>query len=136
MDSATLQGFLLGLVTAAALGFVFQRLLFHLNKAHAVGEKQKAIVETRQSPLQVFWEALKGLVMFVALMAGLYFVNTRLVPTFPAEIARVLSTLIWLILLYAGVKFLLPSLTKGVPLLLRLALIALVLYIAYRLATP
>ena len=136
MDKATLQGFIWGLLSAAALGFVFQRLLFHMGKAHAAGQKQKAVVETKQTPLQVLWEAIKGLILFAALMAGLYLLNTRVVPTLPADIARVLSTLIWVVLLYAGVKFLVPSLTKGVPFILRVALIALVLYIAYRLATP
>ena len=136
MDRLTLQGFIVGFITAGVLGLALQYLLLHMAKVHAFGKKQGVYLETKQSPLQVLWNSIKGLFLFTLAMGILYTLYQFATPRFPADIAQTMRILIGLLMVYAAIKLLVPSLTASVPFVLRLAVIALVLYIIYQIAAP
>jgi len=58
-DSDICYGFLLGFLTAGVIGFVFQRLVM-LRKKAVQADKKIAVVETKQSPRQVYMTSVRA----------------------------------------------------------------------------
>ena len=58
-DSDLCYGFLLGFLVAGVLGFIVQRLLLLRAKAGAA-DKKVAVVETKQSPKQVYMSSMRA----------------------------------------------------------------------------
>jgi UDP-N-acetylmuramyl pentapeptide phosphotransferase/UDP-N-acetylglucosamine-1-phosphate transferase len=58
-DSELCTGFLLGFATATLLGVIFQRL-YLLSKKAAQASKKVALVETKQSPKQVYMASVRA----------------------------------------------------------------------------
>ena len=58
-ESDLCNGFLLGFLTASVLGFIMQRLLLLSRKAGMAGKKT-AIVQTVQSPKEVYMSSMRA----------------------------------------------------------------------------
>ncbi len=58
-DSDICYGFLLGFLTAGVIGFVFQRLAM-LRKKAVQADKKTTVVETKQSPRQVYMTSVRA----------------------------------------------------------------------------
>jgi len=58
-ESDLCNGFLLGFLTAGVFGLIFQRLLL-LRARAGLADKKLALVETKQSPKQVYRSSLRA----------------------------------------------------------------------------